>query len=189
MHQSRRSDVILMLACAVSASCSGHREIAGVPDDASLTRDASPVQTDSVLYHLRKVPGMYDAYVVATYVNRTGSPVYYARCMPGNTGPLFALRRTGPDSTARSFIGADWACVGGVPTGVLPAGEALGLRVWVGSTESPNANPPVAPSERVGRFRVLLALCAAPVTDSDRCAPLPLAQGQSNAFEVTFETP
>jgi hypothetical protein len=152
-------------------------------------RDASPVQTDSLQYHLRKVPGAYDAYATATYVNRTGGPVYFARCGSAATGPLFYLRRSGPDSTAAAFIGAVWACVGGVPTGTLAPGEALSVRVWLGSTESPNANPPIRPSERVGRFRVEFALCAAPAADSDYCVPVPQAQRQSNAFDVLFENP
>lgn len=42
------------------------------------------------------------------------------------------------------------------------------------------------PAERVGRFRVELMLCKAPVTDSDRCELLPQVQRQSNAFEVVF---
>ena len=63
------------------------------------------------------------------------------------------------------------------------------MRVWLGSTESPNANPPIRPSERVGRFRVEVELCAAAVEDSDFCVPVPQAQRQSNAFDVVFDSP
>jgi hypothetical protein len=60
------------------------------------------------------------------------------------------------------------------------------LRVWLGSALSPNANPPILPAERVGRFRIELTLCRSPVADSDRCEWLPQHQRQSDAFDVVF---
>jgi hypothetical protein len=99
---------------------------------------------------------------------------------------MYGVRRTGEDSTARSFVLAVWACVGGVPTGRIPPGGSLSARVSLGSTDSPHAQPPIAPEERVGRYRIEFALCAQPAGDSDDCEALPQAARESNAFEVRF---
>jgi hypothetical protein len=171
----------LLLATLVAASACTAVTLPG-PDDS----DTRPVATDSALYHLRRADGVYEASAVATYVNRTGAPVHYARCSRDHRGPMHRLRRTGPDSTRRAFIGAVWACVGGVPSGVLGPGDTVSASVWLGSTESPSANPPIAAEQRVGRFRIELLLCEAPVTDSDRCRLLPQMRRESNAFTVGY---
>lgn len=152
----------------------------------SPSRDNAPVQTDSLRYTLRPVPGGYDAWATVMFANRSTSAIAFARCNSQSTTPLWWVRRTGADSTAKAFIGGAWACVGGVPSGRLAPGDSMVLRVWLGSTASPNANPPIQPAERVGRFRVELTLCKGAVADSDRCELLPQAQRQSNPFDVVF---
>ncbi|HEU4643851.1 MAG TPA: hypothetical protein VFS44_15485 [Gemmatimonadaceae bacterium] len=148
--------------------------------------DDSPIRTDSLVYHLRALPGTYDAYAVATYTNRTGAPVHFARCTRESTEPISRLRRSGADSTIGIAGGIDWACAGGVPTGVVRPGERLTARVWLGSLESPHSVPPIRPEERVGRFRIEFRLCAAPEADSDDCELLRRAARQSNEFDVHF---
>ena len=162
---------------------------AGPEDFALPPGAASPIVTDASAYTLTKVPGGYDAFAEAVYTNRAGRTVYYQRCLGDSEGPIYWLRRTGPDSTAPSFAGSAWACVGGVPTGRVRPGEALRARVWLGSTDSPNARPPISPAERVGRFRIEFALCTGPEADSDDCEPLPAPARESNAFEVRFGSP
>lgn len=170
-----------VLAC--SASVVG-------PEDFMLPPGAPPpVVTDAVVYTLIHEPGGYAATALATYTNTTGRPVYYQRCTRESTGPIYGLRRTGKDSTARSFVFAVWACVGGVPTGRIPPGGSLSARVSLGSTDSPHAQPAIAPEERVGRFRIEFALCAHPANDSDDCEALPQAATESNTFELRFAEP
>ena len=160
------------------------------PNDFALVPGAPPpIVTDATTYTLTKVAGGYDALAQAVYTNTTGRMVYYQRCMPDLPGPIYGVRRTGPDSTARAFVGGVWACVGGVPTGRVRPGGTLSAEVWLGSTDSPNAQPPIAVGERVGQFRIEFALCAAYAESSDNCAPLPTAARESNAFEVRLATP
>jgi hypothetical protein len=160
------------------------------PADFALPPGASPpIATDATVYTLTKVPGGYDAEAQAVYTNSTGRTVFYRRCHPESTGPIHGVRRTGPDSAASSIVGAFWTCVGGVPTGRVRPGGRLSAHVWLGSTDSPESQPPITPSMRVGQFRIVFALCAEYAGDSDGCEPLPLAASESDAFEVRFPTP
>ena len=160
------------------------------PEDFLLPPGApAPVITDAVVYTLVHEPGGYAATALARYTNTTGRSVYYRRCTRDSPGTMYGLRRTGEDSTARSFVAAVWACVGGVPTGRIPPGGSLSARVSLGSTDSPNAQPPIAPEERVGRFRIEFALCTQPTQDSDDCEALPQAARESNAFDLHFAQP
>jgi len=145
--------------------------------------------TDAAVYTLAREDGGYAATALATYTNSTGRPVYYRRCTRESTGPMYGLRRTGEDSTARSFVLAVWACVGGVPTGRVLPGGSLSARVSLGSTDSPQAQPPITPEERVGQFRIEFALCAQHADDSDDCEALPQSARESNAFELRFAQP
>ena len=150
-------------------------------------RDASPVQTDAVVYHLRRSGGAYEATAVATYVNRTGAPVYYARCgVGGYDGPIFGYRRTGPDRARTLFTDSAWGCVGGVPTGELRPGDSVVVRVRLGALDQRKMTPPLTPEAVVGRMRVVLQLCSRFARDSDDCALLPQFARQSNAFDVRY---
>jgi hypothetical protein len=149
----------------------------------------APIVTDATVYVLAKAPGVFEAEAEAVYTNTTGHSVYYQRCLRESDGPIHWLRRTGPDSTARVFIGVGWGCVGGVPTGEVRPGGTLRARVWLGSTDSPQARPPIMPEERVGRFRIEFALCTSYSADSEACEQLPQAARESNAFEVRFGSP
>jgi len=149
-------------------------------------RDDSPVQTDSLLYHLKRLPSEYRAYVMATYTNRTQSSVYFARCNRQSTTPMFGVRRTGPDSSTSLFSDVAWACVGGVPTGVIAPGESVTIHAKVGSVDQPAMQPPLKPEDLVGLMRVEMRLCRKFSIDSDYCDPVPDAQRISNAFLVTY---
>ena len=164
----------------------GCREVAE-PEPSAPPRDGSPVQTDSVVYHLRRVAGAYEATAVATYVNRTGAPVYYARCgVGGYDGPLFGYRRTGPDSARSLFTDTAWGCVGGVPVGEIRPGDSVTVRVRLGALDQPNMTPPLRPEEIVGLMRVELELCGRYTRDSDSCDRVPQGARQSNAFDVRY---
>ena len=159
------------------------------PEDFVLPPGAPPaVRTDAGVYVLARVDGGYEAEALATYTNTTSRIVYYQRCTREYPGPIYGLRRTGPDSTARTFLGTVWACVGGVPTGRVLPDATLSARVSLGSTDSPSAQPPITPGERVGRFRIEFSLCAQYADDSDDCVALPQAARESNAFELHFGT-
>jgi hypothetical protein len=169
----------ILATSAVGLSCTS----ALAPD---LARDDSPVQTDALVYTLTRQGDAWRAYVLATYRNTTGAPVSFARCGPGDTLPMYGVRRTGPDSTTTLFLDWAWGCVGGVPTGTIAPGEAVTVRVSLGSVDQPHMQPPLQPEWLVGQMRVVLELCQGAVADSDECAPLPQAARQSNAFLVRF---
>jgi hypothetical protein len=160
------------------------------PEDFALQPGAPPpIVTDATVYTLARVDGGYAAMALATYTNSTGRPVYYRRCRRDSMGPVYGLRRTGPDSTARSVVLAVWACVGGVPTGRILPGETLAAGVSLGSTDSPRAQPPITPDQRVGHFRIEFALCVQHADDSDDCEALPQAARESNGFQLRFAQP
>ena len=171
--------VALLLGSALASACSSSK-ITDPP------RDNSPIQTDSVAYHLQRLPSEYRAYVTATFTNRSGSSVYFARCNEQSAGPMFGVRRTGPDSSARLFSDFAWACVGGVPAGEVPAAASVTVRVPVGSVDQHAMQPPLKPEELVGLMRVELSLCKRFTADSDDCDPLPQSQRSSNAFYVSY---
>jgi hypothetical protein len=66
--------LVLGLLAACRAPSSG--AVAGPP------WDESPVQTDSLVYTLRRTPQGYDATATLRYVNRTGRAVHYQQCSP-----------------------------------------------------------------------------------------------------------
>jgi hypothetical protein len=176
--------VILGLAGILAGACSDVG-----PEDFVLPPGSSPpITTDADVYMLGRVDGGYAGEAVATYTNTTGRPVFYRRCTRESSGPIYGLRRTGPDSGARAFVGSVWACVGGVPTGRVPAGGTLTARVDLGSWDSPQAQPPITPEQRMGRFRIEFGLCAEHA-DSDDCEALPQMARESNAFELRFAGP
>lgn len=145
-----------------------------------------PIQTDQRIYTLRETEHSFEAEAVATYVNETGRPVAYERCRADAEGPIYSVVRVGPDSGERSLVGGVWACVGGVPTGLVPPRGTLTARVWLGSLKSPNAQPPDRPEDRIGTFRIHFALCSEPAADSDACVPLPERESRSNVFEIRY---
>ncbi len=178
---------LISLALAGTLACSAPNLD---PGDFVLSPGALPaVTTDAGIYTLARVEGGYEAEALATYTNTTGRPVYYQRCLPESAGPMYGVRRTGPDSTAPSFVASVWACVGGVPTGRVLPGGTLSARLSLGSTDSPQAQPPITHEQRVGRFRIEFALCTQHADDSDACEPLPQAARESNAFELQFAGP
>lgn len=149
-------------------------------------RDNSPVQTDLSVYTLERYTSAWLATAIATYVNRTGQPVYYARCSSTDRGPMWGLRRTGPDSTRNFFTSYAWGCVGAVPTGEIKPGDSVSVRVTLGSLDELNMNPPLKAEDIIGTLRVFLELCAGYPTDSDNCVLLPESLRQSNAFLVRY---
>ena len=149
-------------------------------------RDNSPVQTDSLVYHLERRPSEYRAYATATFTNNTGSPLYFARCNNESRTPMFGFGRTGPDSAKSLFSDFAWACVGGVPTGQIPPGATTTVRVPLGSMDQPTMQPPLKPEQLVGLMRVTLMLCRHYSADSDDCDAIPQRGRISNAFLVTY---
>ena len=183
--QSSLRFMIVPLAGALA--CSGPNV---GPTDVVLPPGALPqVVTDATDYSLTRIDGGYAAEALAVYTNTTDRPVYFQRCTRNSRGPMYGLRRTGPDSTVPFFVGDVWACVGGVPTGRVPPGTTLSARVSLGSTDSPLAVPPIVPAHRVGRFRIEFALCTQYAGDSDDCELVPQAARESNPFELRFATP
>jgi hypothetical protein len=167
----------MLAACSASAAMDSRLLSEG---------DGSSARTDSLVYHLTRTPGMYRAYVTTTYTNRTSAPVYFARCGSQATTPMYDLRRTGPDSTARLFIDWAWGCSGGGPTGSIAPGASVTVRVPVGSIDQPRMTPPLMPENLVGTMRVVFSICKAYVSDSDYCTGAPDAERQSNAFLVVY---
>ena len=173
--QIRIGMLVRMGMVGVAAACVGTTDV--------LERDDSPIQTDSLIYGLRKIPGAYDATAIATYTNRSGSPVYFARCMHDATGPMYYRRRVSPD-TITPFFGEAWACVGGVQRGEVRPGGTLTVSVWLGSPESPYEA--IRPEQRIGLYRIDFELFAVPGVGRDSGDALPKREQQSNVFEVKF---
>lgn len=126
-----RATARFALASIALVSCG----VADVADGAP-PRDASPVQTDSLAYRLAREPEGYRAHVTATYTNRSGAPVYFARCNSRETTPMYLVKRTGADSARRSFADGAWACVGRVPAGAIAPGSSVSVRVAGGQRRS-----------------------------------------------------
>ena len=176
---TRVATALIALGCGAASSTS-------LPINELPLRDNSPVQTDSLLYHLQRLPSEYRAFVVATYTNRTQSTVHFARCNRQSTIPMFGVRRTGADSSRNLFSDVAWACVGGVPTGAIAPGESVTIQAKLGTVDQPAMRPPLKPEDLVGLMRVELRLCRTFSSDSDYCVPVPDAQRISNAFLVTY---
>jgi hypothetical protein len=171
----------IVIACASAGASCNPDSIASGP-----ARDASLVQTDSVVYTLRRDSGAWRTYALATYQNTDTVAVYFARCMPDDTLPMFTVRRTGADSSRELFVDWAWRCWGGVPTDSLLPGAALTVQVPFGSVDQPRMQPPMQLEWLVGRMRVELTLCRHFTWDSGSCDLLPQADRQSNAFDVRF---
>ncbi len=176
--------LVVVIAVLLGPGCVGAVTSPGM--DAPPGRDDSPAQTDSLVYHLQRLPSEYRAYVTATFTNRNSSSVYFARCNRQSTVPIFGIRRTGADSAKILFSDFAWACVGGVPTGEIAPGASLTVRVPVGSVDQAAMQPPLKPEHLIGLMRVTLSLCRQFSADSDYCDPVPDAQRISNAFLVTY---
>ena len=176
----------LLVCAAMLSGCAADRLASAPRTSARVPWDDSPVQTDSLVYHLRRTPDEYSAYVTAVYRNTTGDLVYNPRCSPTSTGPMFFSRRTGPDSLRSLFTDWGWGCMGNVPTGTFMPGDSVVVRVRFGSVDQPFMQPPLQPDELVGDFRVEPWLCAGPETNSDHCVLAPQAQRSSNAFSVRY---
>ena len=182
----RRPACLLAILSFGPISCAGH-DLG--PSDFSLPPGApAPVTLDATVYTLARVPGGYEATAIATYTNQTGHQVYYARCRPDDATPTFSLVRTSP-MTAPSVVGTPWACVGGVPTGSLRPGATITIRVALGSSDSPLAQPAIQPEQRTGSFRVLLDLCVTRAAESADCVSLPESARQSEVFDLRLPSP
>ena len=174
-----------LLTAGIALGC-GAASLTSLPVNEIPPRDNSPIQTDSLLYHLQRLPSEYRAFVVAIYTNRTQSTVYFARCNRQSTIPMFGVRRTGADSSRSLFSDVAWACVGGVPTGAIAPGESVTIQAKLGTVDQLAMRPPLKLEDLVGLMRVELRLCRTFSTDSDYCDPVPDPQRISNAFLVTY---
>jgi hypothetical protein len=180
----RRLPITLVLA--LTCGCAGADGLTPVDTATSASRTLLPVQTDSLSYGLARGAHEYRAFALATYRNTSSAPVYYRRCGGRDTLPMFDVGRSGPDSLRRLFVDFAWACVGGVPTGVIPPGRSITVRVPLGSVDQPNMQPAMQPQDLVGELRVELELCADGMADSDRCTLLPAVARRSNPFIVHY---
>jgi hypothetical protein len=160
----------------------------GTPDEEAIlpTRDASPIQTESLLYVLRHTPGQYEAWAQVNYTNLGATPVYLQQCTR-NAFPIYGIQRAPPD-TGAVFLGPIWGCGGGVPPIVIAPGAARRDSVHLVSTEAPLAQPPIGPHERVGLFRVVYYAYSRDwgTSDPNDADLLPIAQRQSNVFRVRY---
>jgi hypothetical protein len=169
-----KTPIQLMLAALIATGC----ESATSPPI-----NVDQVRTDSLTYHLERVAGGYGAVAMVTYTNSGPDPVFFARCGPSSTSPTYSVVRS-KNPTLWSVVGHVWGCPGGVPTGRLDPGETLNIEVWLGSADSPRANPPVLMEHRVGTFRIHLDLCGAHEAESTDCTLLSEDALASNEFEI-----
>lgn len=144
--------------------------------------------TDTTVYWLHDAGGVLLARATATFVNRSAERVYFGRCMPTDAFPTYSFRRTGADSLKVTEFGPVWACVGGVPPGVVEPGATLSFQLLLYARADYNGQPPPNPAARVGLFRAELSLfrCAAGGTWAAGCTMLAQPERQTNAFDVRF---
>jgi hypothetical protein len=103
--------------------------------------------------------------------------------MPGDPTPGYDLRRVGPDPSIPTALEPVWACVGGVPMGRMDAGTTLTVNVPLGSLDSPLANPPITPEQRVGTFRASVTLCR---RNDENCSLADRVQAETEPFDVAY---
>lgn len=148
--------------------------------------DNSPVQTDALVYTLRRLPDQYRAIVIATFANRTGAPVYFERCTAAYTTPMFWMARSGADSTRKFFVDWGWGCHGNVPPGVVLPGAAVTVAAPFGSVDQPNMRPPLQPGDLTGLFRIYLYLCTRAAGSALCTDARPWSDRISNVFEIRY---
>lgn len=144
--------------------------------------------TDRTEYKLAGISAGYETTLVVTYTNLGSRPVYWPGCnSTPPVGPIYGFARAEPD-TGRVLSSLAWACVGGVPALKIPPGVSRTDTVRFVSLESPHAQPPDEPSQRVGRMRIVYDITGSVNAEGeanwrDR---LPLAERQSNVFRITY---
>lgn len=147
------------------------------------------LQTDRLEYVLTEFPFVWETELVVTYENKNPRTVYLPGCLPeGTVEPQYDFVRAEPD-TGRVFFTKAWACVGGVPALPIAPGTARVDTVVFVSSDSPGAQPPVQPHERVGLMRVIYRIYGSttPEGEADWGDPLPIENRRSNVFRIRFE--
>jgi hypothetical protein len=138
--------------------------------------------TDSTTYQATAIPGGLRGSVRVTYTNHDASPIYFARCFPGDATPMYDVVRAGPDSLVPLELGRVWACVGGASTGTLAAGDSFTVTIDLSTFD--DAGHPVPVEQRTGSMQVRFRLCWRYRSDSGDCEPSDPESAVSNVFSL-----
>ncbi len=148
----------------------------------------SPLRTDRLEYSLTRVPGGFGANLVVTYTNQGSRTVYLPGCaLEQPVSPMYGFVRAVPD-TGRVISSIAWTCVGGVPALAIPPGAGRTDTIRFLSLESPHAQPPEHPHERVGLMRVVYDIHGSIDAngEADYRDRLPESDRRSNVFKITY---
>jgi hypothetical protein len=199
MALSRRTALARLAAPTLAALACGDGlvEPALVDGIAVPPREAAALQTDRTDYVVRYTGGGTYAsapgdWVLVTYVNRSGAPVYLDRCTATDRGPLRGVGPADPSSAAaglEDLSGPPLACVGVTPLAVAP-GEARRDSLYIVLQDYRNRDAPRFVG-RAGLYRVYYRGYRTLDTRNPLVGvgrdPLPPEATRSNAFRVRFE--
>ena len=138
--------------------------------------------TDSTTYQATAITGGIGESIRVTYTNHDATPVYFARCFPGDATPMYDVVRAGPDSLVPLELGRVWACVGGASTGTLAAGDSVTVTIDLSTFD--DAGHPVPIEQRTGSMQVVIRLCSRYRKESGDCEPDVTGTGESNVFSL-----
>ena len=167
-----------MAAALVVAACGD-----SLPDVLSEPqfRGASAV-TDSTSYQAEAVPGGIAKTIQVTYTNHAPTPIYFARCQPGDRTPMYDVIRAGPDSLVPLELGSVWACVGGASTGTIDPHFSFTISIDLSTVDQPAHPVPI--EQRTGSMQVIMRLCRRYRRDSAECEPADREVTESNVFTL-----
>lgn len=155
----------------------------GVPDVFGGPTLRGPyAHTDSLAYQTVMTTAGVAESIRVTYTNHWQTPVYFARCFPGDTAPMYDVVRAGPDSLVPLDLGSVWSCVGGASTGTLDPEDSVTLTIDLSAHQPAGDTLPVA--HWTGSMQVLLALCWRYRSHSEQCEPLDRETMGSNVFTL-----
>lgn len=138
--------------------------------------------TDSTTYQATSISGGIGGSIRVTYTNHDPTPIYFARCFPGDATPIYDVVRAGPDSLVPLELGRVWACVGGASTGTLAAGDSFTVTIDLSTFD--DAGHPVPIAQRTGSMQVVFRLCWRYRKESDECEPAVPGIAESNVFTL-----
>ena len=138
--------------------------------------------TDSATYQTVMTSAGVAESIRVTYTNHQETPVYFARCHPGDTAPMYDVVRAGPDSLVPLDFASVWSCVGGASTGTLAPEDSVTLTIDLSAHQPSGDTLPV--EHWTGSMQSLFTLCWRYRSDSEQCESLDQESMESNVFTL-----
>jgi hypothetical protein len=173
----RRARFVALALILVSCGDSGWPDVVNDPGLVG-----PQVHTDSTQYQMTAVTGGISESVRVVYTNVLQRPVYFERCFPGDSRPMYDVVRAGPDSLTPLELRYVWGCVGGAPTGAVMPGATVSFDLDLTTFDDPHT--PVSITERSGSMQIVLRLCSGHRPESGDCDLLDRSYRESNLFTL-----